>query len=110
MTNEAVAQIIPFPARRPPASEATVPPPAPEGQARLALALASLNAALADQRAAMAAWQGALADLKQTTQSLSGGLQRYHNSLGDLGTKVASLREEAVKLESWADQVLDEQD
>jgi hypothetical protein len=51
-----------------------------------------------------------LADLKQTTQSLSGGLQRYHNSLGDLGTKVASLREEAVKLESWADQVLDEQD
>ncbi len=107
MTNEAVAQIIPFPARRLPAPDVTEPPPAPAGQERLVRALASLNAALADQRAAMAAWQGALAELKQTTQSLTGGLQRYHSSLGALGTKVASLREEAVRLEAWADQVLD---
>jgi hypothetical protein len=103
MPNQAVAQIIPFPVRGSTAS----PPPQPEGQERLTRALASLNAALADQRVAMAAWCGALSELKQTTENLSGGLQRYHNSLGALGERVAVLKGEAVKLEAWADKVLD---
>ncbi len=106
MREPAVAQIIPFPTRRPAPPPAPAASPATEGQDRLARALASLNAALDEQRTAMAAWRGALSELKQTTEGLSGGLQRYHASLGALGDKVATLNQEAVRLEAWADQVL----
>ena len=109
MPTQAVAQIIPFPVRRATASPAPGPAPALDGQERLARAMASLNAALAEQRAALAAWCGALAELKTTTEGLAGRLRQYHGSLNALGTRVGSLKEEAVKLEAWADKVLDAQ-
>jgi hypothetical protein len=104
MSDQALAQIIPFPSR--PATAAKSVAHYSEGQERLARALASLNAALAGQRMAMATWCGALAELKQTTGNLHGGLQRYHDDLGVLGTRVALLKEEAIKLEAWADKTL----
>jgi hypothetical protein len=103
ITGDAVARtadIIPFPARPIPA-EPTPVEPTPE--ARLARALASLNAALADQRAAVAAWREVLAELKATTIGLQGSLQRYRANLLTLGDSVSALHTKAQSLEQWAD-------
>ena len=96
------ASIIPFPARPKPAA------PAPED--RLAKALVSLNAALADQRTAVAAWREVLAELKTTTTGLDESLQRYRANLRSLGTSVSSLHAKARSLEQWADGVIAKQD
>jgi ABC-type transporter Mla subunit MlaD len=102
------AAIIPFRARTKPQA----PPPAalPASEDRLVKALATLNAALADQRAAVAAWRDVLAELKTTTKGLDDSLQRYRSNLRSLGTSVSSLHAKARSLEQWADGVLTKQD
>ena len=91
------ARIIQFPARPKPAA------PAPED--RLAKALEALNTAMADQRTAMTAWRGVLAELKTSATSLEDSLQRYRSSLRTLGASVSSLHAKARSLEQWADGV-----
>jgi ABC-type transporter Mla subunit MlaD len=92
------ASIIPFPARP--------KPEAPAPQQRLARALDSLNAALADQKTAIAAWRDVLGELKASTMSLDDSLQQYRANLRTLGTSVSSLRAKARSLEQWADGVI----
>jgi hypothetical protein len=108
MPGQAMGQIIPFPVRETSPPVAT-PAPEPDGAARLARALASLNGALADQRIAIAAWRSALAELKTTTEGLSAGLQRYHGKLGELGARMTAIKEDANRLEAWADRVIEQQ-
>jgi cytochrome c-type biogenesis protein CcmH/NrfG len=91
------ATIIPFPARPKPAQ------PAP--QERLARALESLNAALADQKIAIAAWRDVLGELKATTTGLDDSLRHYRTTLRTLGNSVNSLHAKARSLEQWADGV-----
>lgn len=93
------AQIIAFPVRA---------KPAPPAEDRLARALASLNAALAEQSEAVAKWRGALAELKTTTGALSQSLQRYNTSLGTLSDGVSALHHKAKSLEQWADRAIAE--
>ena len=97
-TGVPTAQIIPFP-RRPAA------PPDP-GQERLRRALAGLDAALANQREAVAAWRGALAELGTVVSGLGTSLRVYQGSLETLGTRVDTLHTQAVQLEQTADLVL----
>jgi hypothetical protein len=89
------AIIIPFPAR------AAGPVAGPD--ARLARALASLEAALVQQRAALAGWRDVLKDLKSTTTTLDDNLRRYRVSLRSLGGSVNALHQKAKALEAWAD-------
>lgn len=111
------ATIIPFPGRAssvPPAGplrdRAPLVPPAPSPeQDRLRIALASLNAALADQREAMKAWRGAMGDLKASTAALEESLQRYRGNLRTLGNRVNALGDQARALEAWADQAVAKQ-
>jgi septal ring factor EnvC (AmiA/AmiB activator) len=63
----------------------------------------SLNAALADQKTAIAAWRQVLGELKSTTTGLDDSLRRYRKTLWTLDTSVASLRAKARSLEQWAD-------
>ena len=92
------ADIIPFPVRLKPAE--------PEPKDRLARALESLNAAMAEQKAALAAWRGALDALQTSTGGLGESLQRYQSSLGTLAGNVEALHGRAVTMEEWADSVL----
>ncbi len=96
------AAIIPFPVR-----QAAKPAVAPD-QERLANALNALNAALANQREALAAWRAVLGELKTTTSGLDENLQRYRSSLRTLGNSVSSLRDKTKTLEAWADNALGE--
>jgi hypothetical protein len=89
------AIVIPFPVRPKPE------PPSP--QERLSRALESLNAALADQKVAVAAWRDVLGELKATTAGLDDSLQHYRVTLRTLGTSVSSLRAKTRALEQWAD-------
>ena len=91
----ATAQIIPFPLRRPPVKR--------DGNERLQRALAALDAAIANQRVAVAAWRCALADLNKVVSGLGDGLQRYRGSLDGLAVRVDSLRAQAVQLERTAE-------
>jgi hypothetical protein len=91
------ADIIPFPARAKPAE--------PTPQQRLVGALESLNAALAEQRTAVAAWREVLAELKTTTAGLHDSLRRYRANLLTLGSSVSALQAMARSLEQWADGV-----
>jgi hypothetical protein len=91
------AEIIPFPTRQ-------VVQPAELPHERLGRALTTLNAALAEQRLAIAAWRGALAELKTTATGLGESLQRYRDSLGTLGEGVAALHTQATVLRDWAEQ------
>ena len=93
------AEIIPFPSRRP-------APTADDGQERLRRALAGLDEALAGQRAAFAAWRGALGELGTVVSGLGDSMQRYCGSLDTLGTRVAGLHAQAVQLEHTADAAL----
>ena len=89
------ADIIPFPVR--------VQPEEIRPEDRLTRALASLNAAMEEQRVAVAAWRDALGELKATTTGLSDSLQRYRSSLSTLSGSVSSLHDKARSLEQWAD-------
>jgi hypothetical protein len=90
------AEIIPFPTRQ-------VAPPVESPHERLTRALAKLNAALTEQRHAVAAWRGALGELKTTAAGLGESLQRYQHSLGALGDGVAALNTRATALRDWAE-------
>jgi hypothetical protein len=72
----------------------------------LLAALASLEAALAVQRTAMADWRGALGELHGGVRALGTSLTNYRDQLGEVGTRVKKLNGEARRLESWADGVL----
>lgn len=89
------ADIIPFPVR--PKPVAALP------DDRLNRALESLNAALAEQRTAVANWRAVLGELKTTTTGLDESLQRYRSDLLSLGTSVSALHVKARSLEEWAD-------
>lgn len=94
------AEIIAFP-RQQATSDAS------EGNARLLRALRGLDAALAEQRTAIAEWRASLSTLQQTVRGMSDGLQRYRGSLDSLHDGVTRLNGQARQLESWADSVLD---
>ena len=94
------ATIIPFPVRKRAAPVPGVPAAADD---RLARALANLNAALAEQRAAVTAWRSVMGELKASTSGLQDSLQRYSANLGTLGESVSTLRDRARSLEHWAD-------
>ncbi|MGE0226607.1 MAG: hypothetical protein AB7F35_04995 [Acetobacteraceae bacterium] len=73
---------------------------------RLARALASLNGALQEQRAAMAHWRESLDQLKRSTQGLGRSMKRYSGSLDKLHEDVGGLNRQAKALENWADSAL----
>ena len=81
-----------------------------EQQERLTRALASLDAALAEQRIAMSGWRESLEHLRKATTGLGLSMQRYHRTLGKLGTDVSDLHAKSVQLERWADKALTRQD
>jgi hypothetical protein len=92
------ATIIPFPAREPVAPDVMAPAiAAPDPRERLARALANLNAALEEQRVAVAAWRTVMGELKTSTNDLGDSLQRYRASLGTLGNSVSALRDKACR-------------
>jgi chromosome segregation ATPase len=95
MHEKTTAEIIPFPARAPVAE-----PVADGGQERLRQALASLNAAIEEQRAAVAAWRGALGSLRDATGSLDAGMRAYRGTLDTLRTRMTGLSRQARSLES----------
>jgi hypothetical protein len=98
------AEIIPFPVK--PAA----PAPANDAQDRLARALASLDAALAEQRQAMSGWRESLDHLRKATTGLGLSMQRYDRTLGKLGLDVSALHTQSVRLERWADDALKQRD
>ena len=112
MTSPTTAASIPATAKRPTADIVPFPvrskPAAPGPEERLAKALDSLNAAMADQRAAVAAWRSVLGELKATTTGLDESLTRYRGNLRALSTSVSSLRAKAKSLEEWADNAAEE--
>jgi ABC-type transporter Mla subunit MlaD len=93
------AQIIPFARRQP----MQVPD---NGQDRLRRALQDLDAAVAGQRTAVAAWRSALAELGTVMGGLGDSMQRYRENLDTLGGRVARLHAQAVQLERTADAAL----
>ena len=90
------AQIIPFPRRAPAV-------PSDDGQERLRRALLNLDAAIAGQREAVAAWRSAISDLGTVMAGLGDSMKRYRSSLDSLDSRVASLHANAVRLERTAD-------
>ncbi len=104
------AEILPFRPRAPVQADglekpAHAVPPMTLAQQRLARALETLNAALVDQRAVMAAWRASLAELKTSTAGLGDSLERYRTNLAALGQGVSSLRAQAKALRDWAETV-----
>lgn len=113
MSESTTAQIIIFPGRTL-ASETAAPvartrSEPTEAEARLSRALVGLNEAVTAQRAAIAAWKSSLGDLSAATGRLGTSLRSYSDSLGQLDARVKTLRTEAVKLETWADDVIAKQ-
>ena len=97
------AEIIRFPVR-------TVAPPAPPAaNEQVSRAMARLESALADQRAALAKWRESMDQLRKTTAGLGLSLQRYQRSLGKLSDDVGRLKGQAQQLEQWADGVISRQ-
>jgi hypothetical protein len=104
MADLASAEIIHFPVRAvAPSAGQTARPEPTAAEIRLKDALIGLNNAVIAQRVAIEGWRAALGDLRKVTGQLGSSLRGYHDSLGDLNTRVAQLRTEAVKLEAWAD-------
>jgi predicted ATPase with chaperone activity len=117
MSAPATAQIIPFPINAEARSSQSVqvasaaePRAKDDQQERLSRALASLDAALAEQRVAMSGWRESLDHLRKATTGLGLSMQRYHRTLGKLGTDVSDLHAKSVQLERWADKALSKQD
>ncbi len=101
----ASAEIIPFPARIPPAWP-TAAGPMTDDPGRLARALALLDLALAEQRAAVTVWQDALATLGSSLAGLEDSLRGYDNRLAGLRDRTDVLHAKALHLEAWADTAL----
>jgi ABC-type transporter Mla subunit MlaD len=91
------ADILAFPAGR---------ARAPSPETRLARALASLQAALEEQRAAAHALQDASAALRTTMGALHDRLAGHRDTLGVLADQVGQVNSQARTLERWADGVL----
>jgi len=110
MADMQTGTVIPFPKRSAPATRLIPMITAGQSQEpeRLRRALDSLNAALADQRAALKIWRSAMGELKESTAALEDSLQRYRGNLRSLSSSVSSLREKARSLETWADQAAGE--
>jgi hypothetical protein len=96
----ASAQIIPFPVHP------TAVPPPPEGSERLARALALLDAALVEQRAAVTTWRDGLTALHTSVAGLDGSLRTYQAQLAALQGRTEGVRDAARRLETWADTAL----
>ena len=73
---------------------------------RLTHALTTLDIALAEQRAAVAAWRESLTELRGVMSRLGAGLTDYQDSLAHLGTQVTALNSDARAMEAWADAAL----
>ena len=91
------AQIICFPAKKPPGLAEND---------RLTHALTNLDIALAEQKAAIAAWRNSLTELRGVVTGLGQGLTEYQASLRRLDSDVATLNGDARAIEAWADAVL----
>ena len=97
--NETIqGRVIPFPAER-------ARRPA-RGEDRLVAALASLEAALAVQRAAMAGFRESLGALSAAVGTLETGMTGYADRLATLRREVDGVNGTARALEAWADGVL----
>lgn len=94
------AQVILFPTR------SSAPTSTGTAEQRLTRALASLDAALAEQRTAMVGWRDSLDHLRKATTGLGLSMQRYQRTLGKLGADVSDLHAQALRLERWADDTL----
>jgi hypothetical protein len=118
MSNSTTADIIPFRTRLAPddgpdISDGDAATPAAfradalhEPPLHLAGAMSRLNAALAEQRMAVAAWRHAVTDLNTTMRGLTISVQRYRGTLAALDSKVSNLCGEAVRMEHWAEHAL----
>jgi hypothetical protein len=103
MLDSATAEIIQFPTRpNVPDLLAQSHAEQSEAEERLNRALASLNSALTEQRAAVGIWKSSISDLSTATGRLGVSLRNYHDSLGQLDVRVSTLRAESLKLEAWA--------
>ncbi|KAA2212532.1 hypothetical protein [Teichococcus oryzae] len=76
--------------------------PQSEGD-RLRLALRRLEAALQEQKQAVAAFRNSLSEMREATASLSGGMQHYNAVLGETAGKVAAAGDAARALQGRAD-------
>ncbi len=102
MDQDETAQVIPFPigrTRQPAADPA-------RDQDRLTAALAALEAALAEQREAMAGFRASLGELGAAVHALEGGAVGLSTRLGTLHRQVGTVNQSARELETWADRVL----
>jgi hypothetical protein len=90
------ADILLFPQRAP----AAAPTPSPEE--RLRLALAQLDAALDDQRAAIAEFRGHLGELGGAVSGLEDSMRKYVCQLTTTQSDVLAAQESARKLEATA--------
>lgn len=82
--------------------------PAPSGPPldRLARALAKLEAALAEQGAAVRQWRGGLGELSETMSSMDRSVHDLQTSIDTLAARNAAARDQALRLHAWADDVL----
>ena len=92
------AEIIPFPPRKVAENHQND---------RLINAVTALDIALAEQRAAVAAWRESLTELREVMSALGVGLADCQDSLARLGSRVATLNSDAQAMENWADAVLE---
>jgi hypothetical protein len=99
----ASATVIPFP-RRPGLTAAANDE---NGRERLARALASLDAALGEQKATVAQWRRSLAELQQSVHGLADGFTAYRENVDRASTGVSRLREQALLLAARADAMQD---
>jgi ABC-type transporter Mla subunit MlaD len=86
------ASVIPFPHRDP--------------NFRLRTALSVLEAALDEQRAAIATWRESLTELRDTVGGVGHNLTALQSNLDRLKRDTLSLNDDAKAMESWADNVL----
>jgi hypothetical protein len=90
------AIIIPFPVRKPPVTAVAVTNEI-DPHTRLVNALASLNKALADQKAAVANFRETLGTLAVTVQGMKGSLVTFQDSLTKVQSGVTTINESATK-------------
>lgn len=84
--------------------EAATPLPFPQSpEDRLRLALRRLEAALAEQAAAVAGFRAGLASLREATGGLSIQVSRYHEALGETAEKLRHAHGAARALERTAE-------
>ncbi len=76
------------------------------GRERLARSVAKLQAAAADQEAAVAAWRFQLGRLGDGVSALGQSFEAYGASLGSARRGVDTLAAESRRLEAWADDAL----